>query len=524
MSALLHRRRLPQRCHGMSRSVVACLSILALSLSQSAAETPRLRVAALEFGALPDRGGLTASKVGALVREVAGPLTTTVTLLEDGERRVCLVAPHMNSPKGANISPLIRRTAAEALGLPVENVLLMLSHNHTDFNLVSNHLEASVTLALKPEEIPAPKLVPAGEAYLQKLAATARQLPDQLQPVTVWWTVGREGRLSYNRKGRRADGSTYLMREEDRDLLGTDFKGDVDEQAPLVVLKNPAGQVVTALAHFTAHPVTCFHPEKPVVFGDWPQVACEHLARHLSPAQPISVSFLQGCAGDVNAKGMFRGGVELSRHYGRLLADSYIAALGELQPSKRDGLDYAVEKVRIPLAPLPSEEVLKAEIAEMEDFLRRAAAGDENTRECVGQNFPRELTPAYRGKLVEMILPWSRWALELHQSGRADTVAKFLEVDIQVLRVGDVGIVGMPFEPFQGIGRQIRAGSPLPLALPCGYTNLSYGYLTDGPNTGDREYMSANYRYSKFRPPYAKPAGDVIAVQALATLRRFALE
>jgi hypothetical protein len=493
----------------------------ALPLCLTAAEAPRLRVAALDFDVVPDKGGVTASKVGALVREVAGPLRTTVTLFEDGGRRVCLIAPHMNSPKGANISPLIRRTVAETLKMPVENVLLMLSHNHTDFNLVSNHLEASVTYRLAPSELAEPKLVPAGEDFLKKLAATAKQLPALLQPVSVWWTVGSEGRISYNRKGRRADGSTYLMREEDRDLLGVDFKGDVDEQAPLVVFKNAQGEVVTALTHFTAHPVTCFHPEKPVVFGDWPQVACEHLAQHLSPGKTISVSFLQGCAGDVNSKGMFRGGVELSKKYGRMLADSYIAALKDLKPSQRDGLDFAIEKVRVPLAPLPSEAVLKAEIAEMEDFIRRAKAGDDNTRECVGQNFPSELTPAYRAALVEMILPWSQWALDLRHQGKADSVPKFLEVDIQVLRLGDVGIVGMPFEPFQGIGRQIRAGSPLPLALPCGYTNISHGYLTDGPNTGDREYMSANYRYSKFRPPYAKPGGDVIATQALETLRRF---
>lgn len=483
---------------------------------------PTLRAAALDFEVTPDKGGITASKVGALVREVAGPLRTTVTLFDDGERRVCLITPHMNSPKGANISPLIRRTAAEALDMPVENVLLMVSHNHTDFNLVSNHIEASVSYRLAPGELPEPQLVPAGEAFLQKLATTAKKLPALLQPVTVWWTVGSESRISYNRKGRRADGSTYLMREEDRDLLGADFKGDVDEQAPLVVFKNSEGEIVAAITHFTAHPVTCFHPEKPVVFGDWPQVACEHLAQHLSPGKTISVSFLQGCAGDVNSKGMFRAGVDLSKKYGRMLADSYIAALNDLKPSKRDGLDFAVEKVRIPLAPLPLEEVLKAEIAEMEDFIKRAKAGNENTRGCVGQNFPSELTPAYRAALVEMILPWSQWALELRQKGKADTVPKFLEVDIQVLRIGDVGIVGMPFEPFQGIGRQIRAGSPLPLALPCGYTNLSHGYLTDGPNTGDREYMSANYRYSKFRPPYAKPAGDVIATQALEALRRFA--
>jgi hypothetical protein len=502
------------------RTLILLLSAVPCLLM--AADPPRLRVAALEFGVVPEKGGVTASKVGALVREVAGPLKTTVTLLDDGVKRVCLITPHMNSPKGVNISPLIRRTAAEELGMPVENVLLMVSHNHTDFNLVSNHLEASMTLSKKPGEIPAPQLVPAGEEFLKQLAATAKQLPALLQPVSVWWAVGSEGRISYNRKGRRADGSTYLMREEDRDLMGVDFKGDVDEQAPIVVFKNAQGDAVAAITHFTAHPCTCYHPEKPVVFGDWPQVACDQLATHLSPNKPISVSFLQGCAGDVNSKGMFRGDVELSKKYGRMLADSYIAALADLKPSQRDGLDFAVEKVRIPLAPLPSEEVLKAEIAEMEGFIKRATTGDENTRLCVGQNFPRELTPAYRGKLVEMILPWSRWALDLRQQDKADTVAKHLEVDIQVLRIGDVGIVGMPFEPFQGIGRRIREGSPLPLALPCGYTNISYGYLTDGPNTGDTEYMSANYRYSKFRPPYAKPGGDVIAIQALETLKRFA--
>jgi hypothetical protein len=504
------------------RFFLLLLALVGLALPALARSAePTLKVSALQFEVTPSAGGPTASKVGALVREVAGPLTTTVTLLESGDTRVCLITPHMNSPKGANISPLIRRTAAEALNLPLSHVLLMVSHNHTDFNLVSNHIEASVTLAMDPSEIPAPQLVPAGQEFLNQLGMIAKQLPDLLQPVTVWWAVGNENRLTYNRKGRRADGSTYLMREEDRDLMGVDFKGDVDEQAPIIVFKNRKGEAVTAITHFTGHPCTCYHPERPIVFGDWPQVACEHLGTHLSPQAPISVSFLQGCAGDVNAKGMFRGDVALSRKYGKMLADSYIAALDHLKPSQRDGLDFAVEKVRIPLAPLPSVEALKAEIKEMEAFLQRANAGDENTMVCVGQNFSTDLSPAYRGKLVEMILPWSRWALDLHQQGKADTVAKFLEVDIQVLRIGDVGIVGMPFEPFQGIGRQIRAGSPLPLALPCGYTNLSYGYLTDGPNTGDTEYMSANYRYSKFRAPYAKPAGDVIATQAIETLRHF---
>jgi len=144
--------------------------------------------------------------------------------------------------------------------------------------------------------------------------------------------------------------------------------------------------------------------------------------------------------------------------------------------------------------------------------------------ECVGMNFPRDLTPAYRGKLVEAILPWSQWALQLRKTGRGDSVAKHLETELYVIRLGDVGIVGMPFEPFQGIGRQIRGDAPLPLAIPCGYTNVSLGYITDAPNTGDPEYPSCFYRYTRFRPPLAKPAGDMVAAKAVEVLKRFAGE
>jgi hypothetical protein len=481
-----------------------------------------LKVASREFPITPTVGGPTVGKTGAVVQEVAGPLKTTITLLQDGETRLCLITTHFNSPKAVNVSALFRRSVAEQLGLPVSHVLLFVSHNHTDMRMATNQLEAYDALAVDEKDWPTPDLLPVGRELLDGLCHHAKELPALLQPVSVWWAEGSEGRITYNRKGRRADGSSYLMREEDRDLIGVDFNGDIDRQAPIVVLKNEQGHPVTALLQFTGHPVTCYHPEKPVIFGDWPQVACDIVAEHLSPGHPIPTSFLQGCAADVNAKGMFRGNVELSKRYGRMLADSYIAALNNLQRSKQDGMDYTVVKVQIPLAELPSEETLEAEIGEMKDFIRRATAGDQNTLGCRGLNFPTELTPLYRARLIEGVLPWSEWALKVRQSGEAETVARHLEVELYVLRLGDVGIVGMPFEPFQGIGRQMRAGSSLPLTIPCGYTNVSYGYLTDGPNTGDGEYMSAHYRNSKYRPPYQKPAGDVLATKGVEILNRFA--
>ncbi len=487
-----------------------------------AVQQPRLRVAAAEFSVLPELDASTGSMTGARATEVAGPLKATVLLLDGPNGRLCMVTSHIDEATSSiNVSTRLRETVAGELGLPVSRVWLFSSHNHSSVDLASNPISVYEEPA---KGNPPAQLLPVGEKFVAELVKCVRALPGMLQPVSVWWAEGCESRITYNRKGRRADGSTYFMREEDRALVGKDFNGDIDTQAPVVVFKNEAGQAVAALCQFTGHPVTSYKPEKPVVFGDWPQVAAEMVAERLGSAGGVPVGFMQGCAGDVNSKEMFTGGVERATQFGRMLGDSYCQALGKLQPSKHDGFDLTVETVRVPLAPLPSREVLIAELEEMDDFVRRADAGDENTRACVGLNFPRALSPRYRARLIDPPRAWDRWALDLHEKGKADSVAKFLEMEITLLRVGDVGIVGLPCEPFQGIGRQIRRDSPLALTIPCGYANVTHGYITDGANTGGREYMSAFYRYTKYRPPLAKPAGDVLAQRAVEILRTFAKE
>ena len=485
---------------------------------QGPVASPRLRAASLRFGITPESGGPTYSGTGVVIGEVLGPLKTTVTLLQDGELRVCLVATDFGL-QGLNVSDLFRRALAEQLKLPIDHVLTLWSHNHSATIIARNEVPIYRTYI---DEVPDADLLPVGRELLDSLLSHAKRLSDLLEPVTVWWAEGEEGRITYNRKGRRADGSTYFMREEDRVLLGADFNGDIDRQAPVVVLKNVAGQPISVLVQFTGHPVTCYHPERPVVFGEWPQVACDLMAEHLSPSTPLAVSFLQGCAGETNSKEMFKGGVKRSREFGQMLAASYISALANLRESRRDGLNYAVENIRVPLAPLPSKKVLLRELDEIAEFMRRATAGDEDTLECLGMNLPRDLSPAYRAVMIELAKRWNDWALGLHEAGRADEVPTYLEMGVSVLRLGDVGIVAMPCEPFLGIGRQIRHGSPLPLTISCGYANAGYPYITDAPNTGDSDYMSACYRYTEYLPPLKKPAGDVLARGAVKVLKRFA--
>lgn len=508
---------------------VACL---AASPAARADGSPELRAAATAFRLIPAAEGpvATASKTGASAHRVVEPLETVVLLLESAGRRIVVIMTHLSSPIQRNVSEELRRIAAESVGTKPDQVCIFSSHNHSDFLIAANGFEPYQVEAAEPPPV---EWLPVGERFVALLRSAVGGLPERLVPVTVHHAIASEDRITYNQKGRRADGSTYFMREEDRLLIGTDFRGDVDTQAPLVVLEDRAGRAVAAIVQFAGHPVTSYHPERPVVHGDWPQKAChvvgDALARRDAgrgrPAdgQPVPVGFLQGCAGDVNSKGMLSAdGVARAEEFGRMLGGRLAAVIPDVRPSVRGGCDLAVTRVGVPLGPLPPRPEIVAELAEIDEFIRRAAEGDADTLFCAGLNFPRALSPAYRGKLVETIRPWYEWALEQHATGKAGDLPRSLDVEVVSIRLGDVGILGMPCEPFLGIGRLARSECRLPLVIPCGYTNMSHGYIPDAPNVGDREYMSSFYRYTRFRTPFARPAGDVMALRGVDALHRMA--
>ena len=476
-----------------------------------------MRAAAGAFETVSKVGDPTAGRTGAVIERVVGPLRTTVVLLEEGSVRVCLVASPFSTDE-ETISERIRERIAERAGMAAENVLVFSSHDHCVPLLVRS---AHSTWSQITEKRDQGDLLPLGRRFLDDAVRTAGRLASELREVTVHYGLGREDRITYNRKGRRADGSTYFMREEDRRLVGKDFRGDIDTDAPVVCLKDSGGGIVLLLVQFTGHPVTAYHPEQSVAFGEWPQVAAEVLAQRFcgSVGEP-PVAFLQGCCGDVNSKEMCCGGVARSMQFGRYLGRSYVQAAKRLVRSQRHDMGFAMRTVQVPLGQLASQRALERDLEEIRDFVRRASAGDPHTLTCVGLNFPRALSPRYRAALVEMISPWYRWALRQRRTGKAEKAARSLAMEMAVLRLGDVGVVGIPGEPFQGIGRQIKRGSPTALTIPCGYMNRSFGYITDGPNTGDREYMSSFYRYTRFLPPYRKPAGDALAKEAVRTLKQ----
>ncbi|MDB6094588.1 MAG: hypothetical protein JWM32_2150 [Verrucomicrobia bacterium] len=492
---------------------VAVILIAALAAGQVRA-APVLRAAAVTFSNQPVVGSpADYTAADKTIQRVIGDLKTTLVLFDCGDTQLCFIT----SPFPINGGPLqiaTRSLVAKELGLPFTSVVASSSHDHCVPLIKIQNPRAWGQPGDYPPKSESNEL---GRKFLEGMSIAARGLRAKLAPVTIEWGIAQESRLTYNRRGKRADGTSYFIREEDRVKLGPDYIGLIDPDAMVVVLRGADDKPVAALAFYTGHPVTAYNPEVPVAFGQWPQVACEKLSAHLGG---VPVAFIQGSAGDINSKYMLSGTVAQAIELGGFLGDSFVKAADTLHKSARTDLAWERTTVGIPLAELPSAESLKRDLATIDDFVHRGRAGDPNTLFCVGMNFPLALTPPYRAQLVQLVRPWYVWALDQRESGLAASLPKEWPLPVVVARIGDVGFVGMPWEAFTRTARQLKEKAPLPCVLTATYIDGAEGYIPDATACDDREYQAGYFRYLWTRPPYKAPGGDAVVGVAVSALER----
>ncbi len=483
-----------------------------------------LKVAAETFEITPSEDADPHSETKNTVGKVFSPLKTTVFLFDNGKKRICMVTSHWLGAHYYRFSNILRRKLSLALYIPFENVIVFGSHNECSTALTTRWRIPGVVE--KDLFISERELTPEGLAFLDNAVRIADSLPGKAENCSVHFGTGREERITHNCKGRRSDGTTYMIREQDRRKLGEDYRGDIDPDAPVIAFENKKGSRVAFLTQFTGHPVTAYAPEEPVVFGEYPQVACDELS---SAYGGVPAGFLQGCAADIFSRGHHSGkpiekAVSDSEYLGRCLGETFVKTSRNLRPSERDdALELEWEWVRMPFKAVPSEGKLRSDLKEIERFLELCAMGnEEKTRSCAGLNFPLTMSPHYRTALIAPVRKWTEWALRFHTESRVDESPKHIEIPVTAIRLGDAGIAGLACEPFMNIGRQIKIESP-GFSIPCGYTNdTTVVNVPDSQNNSDREFMSATYRYTTTMLEYEQPAGDLLAKAAVRMLRRMA--
>ena len=378
---------------------------------------------------------------------VAEPLLAQALVLDDGRRRIAVVSTDLLSIT-RGLATATRQRAHELTGIAPEAVLLNASHNH------------SAPVLADPGSIRALIAMGGFERYAatlpERLAGAIYGASARLEPVAIGSGVGRAPGISINR---------------------VDPQRPVDDTVTVLRVDGARGPVAVVVA-FACHG-TCLAGQTLSWNADFPHA----LREALRPAVPTAEClFLQACAGDLAPLDYWFGneapvphGFPARDRVGTGLA----AEVQRLLPSIRTAPDAALAAASR-VVPLRRRRLPWSD-AELEAMERRLAAQAEPAYPVAWPVGVHTATSAQR-----FPLHYQRGAFRMYQDMRRRQDVP-LEAEVQVLAVGEIALVGLPFELFSGPGRALRERSPFATTAVLGYCNDYLGYL---PPTADFDLVA----------------------------------
>jgi neutral ceramidase len=415
---------------------------------------------------------------------IESDLLATVVLFSDGTDKVAIV--------GIDISMFLSPTAdrirehlAAHLGIHPDHVMLNFSHTHSG-PLIPDWWE------IEPDQL---ALQEPHQVNLEDLLIGAATEADRdLRPVRIAAGTGNVQIGIHRREWH-----------EGRLILGEDPKGSTDPEVGVVRVDNLDGSPLAILFNYGCHPVT-MGPHSLLISPDYPGVA-RCTIEHVTGAKAI---FLQGAAGDINpitgiGAGPLDSDLDQMERLGKMLAGEVIKVVYNLQTHRRrgkrklwesisiqshwpfelvgngNGASIAVRtaKVQLPLKLLPELDVAEASV---ESFRQRL--------------YKSRSEGASPGKiLVDESL--YRWAKEIAHEVVTGKRERSVEAFIQAIRINNIGIVGVPGEPFSELGKEIKRRSLFENTLFLGCTNGWIGYMPTADAFPDEREID----FEKYRVP-----------------------
>jgi neutral ceramidase len=322
----------------------------------------------------------------------------------------------------------ITRTIAEPvydavlrqLGLPRERLVLAATHTHYGPEF-------------RPDKVPL-FLIP--QEYAAKVAETGRRITDaivrvivaavnDLEPVRLFATRTLASFAHNRRRLGVKDG-----RPSTEDVL--------DQDVPVLWATRGDGTRKAIMFGYACHNTT-IPPEDGRYCADWAGFAKEQLSRENGGATAL---FISGCGADQNPEP--RGSIELSKQYGREIADAVQRAMTRDATELRGAIQVAMDDVPLSLQPMPRDKI--------ESML--AAADDP----------PKQVKARFL----------------LDQLSRGEPLVTSYPGPFQAIRIGEqLLLIAMSGEPVVDWSHKFKRefAGVAPLVWVAGYCNDMYGYV-----------------------------------------------
>jgi neutral ceramidase len=412
---------------------------------------------------------------------VHDPLFATALVIDNGQAPIGIVSLDL-MVIGSELTDDIRRTTAEATGLPAENILVCCTHTH--------NAPASQGL------LGVGKVDPLYEQWAARQAATAL--------IQAW------------RSRQEATLASASSRIEDLTFNRTRENGPVDPHLTALRVDRADGSPLAVVVGFQAHPTVTTVLRPRAVSRDVPGEVCDRIEQALPGCAAL---YIQGACGDVSFHRSFSDSEEIAKEPARRLAAATLTALENAQALDGSDLAAGVQTVRLPTRRWTREEI----DADRAEALQRLRDRDlSGWRESIGRVMttrPLEMVARHGGDEWKAVAAMCRfnqaWTERMLED--LDTRPEWLDTQIQALRIGELGIVSNASEFFTTLALEVRERVELPhLMLAC-YANGRIGYLPDAHDVVGRTY--AAYQSPKYcnQFPFTPETGPVM-VEAMSQL------
>ncbi len=363
------------------------------------------------------------------------------------------------------------RTAIEkASGVPARNVFLSTSHTHTG------------PLAEPTVAFPAPE-----EPIAQYQDFLARRLGDvavlalaDRKPAKMGFAVGHApDRIAYIRRYKMKDGSTMTCPPVGDPNIDHPI-GTLDQRVNVLRFDREGGESVV-LVNYGLHADTI---NGELLSSDFPGWMRRTVDKALDGVKCV---FFNGAEGDVGSTHVFPEGGDMNdteisfdnemkspgmaRFIGRALAGTVLQVYDKVEYIPVETLQVLHNTVSVP-ANIPDPKDLP--LAHKYNDLHKAGRDD--------------LIPYTAMELTTVVAEAARMC---RLENGPDTFA----LELIAVRIGDIAMVGIPGEPFTGIGIAVKEAPGWKCILPCSMTNGHEGYfpLRDAFDDGGYEARSSVY-------------------------------
>lgn len=403
--------------------------------------------------------------VDRYAEEILDPLEINCLLLECAGTKVALIAVD-NMGIHRDILDSVRAEISVSTGFPVEAVFVHTTHSHTCGTVMMSK-DGPIEREYK-------------ELFRVRMVEAVKLALDDLKPARMGFGTGVAPNIAFSRRYRMKDGSVRTNPGVNNpDILAA--IGTVDERVGVLRFDRDGADTLV-LMNFGMHP-DCVGGNR--ISADWPGFARRTVELALPGTKAVLFNGAEGEINHVNTapKGgdmnnLFMDfddvarGYGYSRYLGRVIAGAVLQTYDRVEYVDVDRVSVAQKMIRV-----PSNMPMAEQMPQAHRYKELHEAGCDDQIPYTGMQLTTVVAEALR-------------------MCRLEFGPEYFEMPLTAVSVGNIGIVGIPGEPFSGVGFGLKAADGWDMVLPVCNTNSREGYfpMRDCYEEGGYETRSSNFK------------------------------